>query len=434
MTTSDSLDRTGKLVVLGVFIALMVDGMDLQMLSLALPTLMKDLQISSAAAGLLGSYTLAGMGVGGILAGWLSDRIGRVAVVWWAVLIFSICTGIIAFCHAYWQIAAMRFISGFGLGAVYSIGTVLAAEFVPTRIRTTVLGILQAGWSVGYVVAALLSSYVLPVWGWRPLFAFAIIPGIVSLLMLRGAPNPPSWYAARAAAASGQATKGRFAIIMSDPATRRMFILWSITSIALQFGYYGANTWLPSYLVRDLGVNLSSMGWYVAATYGMMIVGKIITGYLGDMFGRKTAWVAAGVATAIYLPLLVNFATPNNVAYLLLIFGFLYGAPYAVSATYMSESFPAAIRGTAVGTSYNVGRIGSTLSPYLIGAVATNYSIGFGIGLLGVSYAICALVPGFFIRERLYDPQAVASPAAAEASAGAVAAKSPQHAPHTQGI
>ena len=107
------------------------------------------------------------------------------------------------------------------------------------------------------------------------------------------------------------------------------------------------------------------------------------------------------------MPILIYAATPTSIPYLLLIFGLLYGAPYAVNATYMSESFPASVRGTAVGTSYNLGRIGSTISPLLIGTVATTYSIGLGIGLLGVSYAICALIPGLFIKERQYDPKAV---------------------------
>ena len=69
----------------------------------------------------------------------------------------------------------------------------------------------------------------------------------------------------------------------------------------------------------------------------MMIVGKIVTGYLADIYGRKTLWVGSCLLTAAYLPLATRFATPDNVAYILLIFGFLYGAPYAVSATYMSE-------------------------------------------------------------------------------------------------
>ena len=407
MIPTDSFDRTGKKVALGVFVALVVDGMDLQMLSLALPSLTKELQLTSVMAGALSTFTLIGMGVGGLLGGWLSDRIGRVAVTWWAVLVFSACTGLIAFCETYWQIALMRFVSGFGIAAVYSVGSLLAAEYVPTRIRNTVLGTLQAGWSVGYVMAALLSAYVIPNYGWRPLFLCAILPGAISLLMLRGVQDPASWHAARAARAQSREKSGQFAAIWANPSTRRIFILWSITAIALQFGYYGANTWLPSYLVKDLGVDLANTGWYVAGAYAMMVLGKVITGYLADIVGRKAMWVASGVATAVYLPILITFATPTNVPYLLLIFGLLYGAPYAVNATYMSESFPSAVRGTAVGASYNVGRIGSTISPILIGRVATDYSIGFGIGLLGVAYAICALIPGLFIKERLFDPKAV---------------------------
>jgi AAHS family cis,cis-muconate transporter-like MFS transporter len=402
---TDVLTRTGKIIVFGVFVAMVVDGMDLQMLSIALPSLSKELHLSSVLAGALGTYTLAGMGIGGILAGWLSDRVGRVRVVWWSVLAFSACTTVVGLSEAYWQVAVMRFVSGFGIAGLYSIGTLLGCEYVPTRIRTTVLGVLQAGWSVGYVVAALCSTYLLPRFGWRPLFLCAAAPGVAVLVILRGMPDPPSWSAAKEVAREGHV--GGFRRLWSTPLVRRSFVLWTLTAIALQFGYYGANTWLPSYLVHDLGVNVQTMGWYVAATYTMMIVGKIATGYLADMFGRRRMWVISGLLTAAYLPLFVFKATPGNVAYLLLGFGLLYGAPYAVNVTYLSETFPANIRGTAVGAAYNLGRIGATISPLLIGLAAKNYSIGLGLGLLGVAYAVCALIPGVFIREQMFDPNAV---------------------------
>src|SRR5262245_39675909 len=409
---SYSLDRTGLLVCIGVFVALVVDGMDLQILALALPSIASDLQLSAVRAGVLSTYTLLGMGIGGVLAGWLADRVGRVRVVWWAVLIFSTLTTAIAWCQTYWQVAVVRLLSGFGIGSLYSIGTLLAAEYVPTRVRTTVLGTLQAGWSVGYVIAALLSAYVIPHFGWRPLFACAIAPGALALVLLWTAPDPPSW-TTRSLTARGHSAATSFGVLLADRSVRRTFLLWTVASIALQFGYYGANSWLPSYLVSDLGVNVQRMGWYVAGTYTMMVIGKIATGYLADRAGRRVMWVVSGLLTAAYLPVLVYAATPANVALLLLVFGFLYGAPYAINSTYLSESFPADIRATAVATSYNLGRVGSTLSPVLIGMAATQYSIGFGIALLGLSYALCALVPGLFIRERLFDPQAVASPEAA---------------------
>lgn len=394
-------------VAIAVFVALVVDGLDLQTLALALPSIMKELNLSTVYAGALGTYTLVGMGVGGILSGWVADRIGRVRVVWWSVFLFTVCTAAIGFSKAYWHIAVLRFISGFGLAAVYAIGNLLAAEYIPTKIRTTVLGTLQAGWSVGYIVAAIASSYILSAWGWRPLFYCAIIPGIISLALLSGIPDPPSWFTAREAKKDPSQKKNEFAEIWADKSVRNTFIIWSIVATALQFSYYGANTWLPSYVAKDLGVNLKAMSWYVAATYAMMVVGKIITGVFGDILGRRLTWVLAGLLTAIYVPCVIHFATPSNVAWLLLGFGFLYGAPYAINATYMSESFPTSVRGTCVAAAYNVGRIGGILSPLVIGYIAKGHSIGAGIALLGISYAICGLLPGLFIREKMYDPKAV---------------------------
>src|SRR6478609_4255597 len=208
-----TLTPTGRWIAAAVFVAMVVDGMDLQMLSLALSSITKELHLSPVSAGALGTYTLAGMGVGGVLAGRLSDRVGRLRVIRWAVIVFTVCTGIIGFVQDYWQIAVMRFISGFGIAALYSLGSLVVAEYVPTKIRTTVLGTVQAGWSAGYVAAALLASYVLPAFGWRPLFWCAIVPGLAALAMLHGLPDPPSW-ASRGVKAG---TEGGFTELWNDP-------------------------------------------------------------------------------------------------------------------------------------------------------------------------------------------------------------------------
>lgn len=392
-------------VLVAVFLALTIDGMDLQMLALALPSLVDSLHISQMEAGALGSYTLLGMGVGGILAGWLADRLGRVRVIYWSVVVFSIMTALIGLSTSYWQVALLRFISGFGLASVYSIGSILGAEYVSTRIRNTILGILQAGWSFGYVCAALLSTHFLPTYGWRSLFIFAIIPGAITLLLLHGIKDPQSWIETRKTISISGDKKNEFYKLWKSSKLRWVFILWSITSITLQFGYYGANTWLPSYLNKDLGVNLRSMSWYMAATYACMIVGKVVTGFLSDFFGRRIMWVFVCLLTAIGIPIIMLIGTPTNIIYLFLVFGVLYGAPYAINATYLSESFPTALRGTAVSTAYNIGRIGSVTSPILIGYIATGHSITIGLSILGISYAICGLIPGLFIREKIFDPQ-----------------------------
>jgi AAHS family cis,cis-muconate transporter-like MFS transporter len=266
---------------------------------------------------------------------------------------------------------------------------------------------MQAGWSLGYVFAALLSSYILPTIGWRPLFLCAIVPGIITLLMLRGLKDSPSWLASREAARRSGKREHEFAKIWADKSVRNIFIAWSLTAIALQFGYYGVNSWLPSYMVKELGVNLKNMGWYVASTYAATVIGKIIAGSLTDYFGRRTIWAASAISTAIAIPVIIHYANAGNVAVLMLIFGFLFGAPMGINSTYLAESFPTAVRGTCVATSYNIGRIGSMSSPLMIGYVSTNYSIAYGLALLGIAYAITGIIPALFIRDNLYDPKSV---------------------------
>jgi MFS transporter, AAHS family, cis,cis-muconate transporter len=409
MAAPGSLDRTAKLVIVAVFLAMLIDGMDSQMLALSLPSISKELRLSTILAGALGTYTFLGMGIGGVVAGWLSDRVGRARVVWWAVLTFSAFTSVIAWTHTYQQIAWIRVLCGFGTGAAYSTAMILAAEYIPTAVRGTILGFVQAGFSIGYICAAILSSYLMPHYGWRALFRCAMVPGTITLCLLWGVPDSPGWTTSRQRVTDRVST---FRTIWGEASVRRTFLLWSLAAIALQFGYYGANTWLPSYLMKDLGVSAQNAGWYVAGAYTMAVISKIVTGWLGDVIGRRVVWTVSGLAAAAYLPLLVHAATPANIAFLLLIFGLLYGAPYGINATYMNESFPDQVRGTAVGTSYSIGRVGSTLSPLLIGMAASRHSIGLGLALLGISYAACALIPGLFLREKMFDPRALEPSAA----------------------
>ena len=103
-----------------------------------------------------------------------------------------------------------------------------------------------------------------------------------------------------------------------------------------------------------------------------MIAGKIVAGYLADIVGRRWMYVFGGLSTAVFLPVIVLLHTPENIIVLLTIFGFLYGVPYGVNATYMTESFETQVRGTAVGGAYNIGRAGAAIAPALIGVIATD--------------------------------------------------------------
>lgn len=399
--------NTWKIAFIFAFLALLVDGADLMLLSYSLNSIKAEFALTSVQAGMLGSFTLAGMAIGGIFGGWACDRFGRVRIVVVSILIFSILTCGLGLTQSFLQFSVLRFIASLGLGSLYIACNTLMAEYVPTRYRTTVLGTLQAGWTVGYIVATLLAGWIIPEHGWRMLFFIAIIPLIMAVLMHFLVPEPDAWRNAHLQPAQKDQSSENsvFKQIFQNKRNRNMFILWALTAGFLQFGYYGVNNWMPSYLENELGMKFKEMTTYMVGTYTAMILGKVLAGYIADKLGRRFTYAFGAIGTAIFLPLIVFYHSPENILYLLIIFGFLYGIPYGVNATYMTESFPTSIRGSAIGGAYNVGRLGAAIAPATIGFLASGGSIGLGFLVMGAAYFICGFIPALFIKEKQYDPQ-----------------------------
>lgn len=396
-------DKMWIAVFVSSFLGLFVDGFDLQMLSLTLPSLKAEWSLTNTQAGLLATWSLAGMAVGGATGGWMADRFGRVRTAAWMIVAFSVGSMLLGFCRSYEQFIVVRFITGIGLGAEYTICSMLMAEYVPTRNRTTVLGALQAAYSAGYLAAALFAGAILPVHGWRWMYYIAVAPVMLAVFVRRYIPEPLSW---QNRSKLPRAHDGQWRAIWQDKQVRRYFILWTIAATLLQFGYYGVNTWLPSYVASELGVEFKTMTTYIVGTYTASILSKVVTGWLADQYGRRTMYAVGGLATAVMLPVLFAFQTPHTIVLLMAVLGFFYGMPYAVNATYMNESFSIRLRGAATGGAYSIGRIGAMTAPLLIGVVADRFTIGLGLSMLGIAYALAGMVPFFFIREKLYDPSA----------------------------
>jgi len=329
-----------------------------------------------------------------------------------AIALFSSLTFWLGFVESYDQFKWLRFTSAIGLGALYIACNTLMAEYVPTKYRSTVLATLMTGWTLGSVVATVLAGWLLPEFGWRYLYYIAIIPIVLAFAMYFLVPEPKAWLDARKARLDAKASgilqekpKNTFKMIFEDALSRRMFILWSFSTAFLQFGYYGVSNWLPAYLETDLGIKFKEMTMYMIGTFLIMMCTKVIAGFIADRIGRRAVFAFGTMGTAIFIPVIVFGNTPDNILWLMLFFGFLYGIPYGINATYMTESFSTKVRGTAVGGAYNVGRLGAVFAPLTIGYFAQGGSIGTGLLIMGIAYFLCGLIPAFFIKDRLFDPQ-----------------------------
>ncbi len=394
------------------FLALLCDGADLGFLALSLTSLKSEFHLTGLQAGTLGSLTLFGSAIGGLFGGWACDRFGRVRIIVFFIAYSSILTCALGFTHSFEQFAIVRVFGSMGLGALYIACNVLMSEMVPTKHRTTVLATLMTGYTLGSLLATLLAGHIIPEHGWRYLYWLAIVPVVLSFFMHYMVPEPESWKKSRQMRAQ-QATGGMKEVKRENPYREIfkekkhgiMFLLWVVSTGALQFGYYGVSNWLPAYLESELGIKFKEMAMYMVGTFIIMIFAKIIAGMIADKLGRRAVFAFGTIGTALFIPVIVYLNTPANILWMMLFFGFLYGIPYAINATYMTESFPTSIRGSAVGGAYNVGKVLSIFSPLTIGYLSQSGSIGLGLLVMAAAYFICGVIPLLFIKDRLYNPQ-----------------------------
>src|SRR5438067_11159679 len=168
---ADRPDNTAMKALAASTIGYAMDGFDLLILGFMLRAISADLHLTPPQAGSLVTWTLVGAVAGGILFGMLSDYYGRVRVLTWTILLFAVFTGLCALAQGYWDLLVYRTIAGLGLGGEFGIGMTLVAETWPARHRARACSYVALGWQAGVLAAAIVTPLLLPVIGWRGMFA-----------------------------------------------------------------------------------------------------------------------------------------------------------------------------------------------------------------------------------------------------------------------
>src|SRR2546423_11583006 len=158
-----------------------LDGMDVMLYAFALTAIQNEFKLSAAAAGGLASVTLIASGFGGLFFGIVSDKIGRARALIFSILAYSIFTALNATATTVSQLILWRILVGLGLGGEWAAGSVLVAETWPAEHRGKAISLMQSGWAIGVIVAAIMTALILPNYGWRWLFIIGVFPGLLTL-------------------------------------------------------------------------------------------------------------------------------------------------------------------------------------------------------------------------------------------------------------
>ena len=363
----------------------MLDAVDVMLYAFALTAIAREFGLSAAASGALASATLITSGLGGGLFGFLADRYGRARSLVWSILTYSVFTALTATSMTVAQLVLWRALVGFGLGGEWAAGSVLVAETWPAEHRGKAMGFMQAGWAIGYILAATLATLVLPRFGWRALFALGILPALVTGWIMRSVPEPRIWVAR---------SRQRAAVPLT-----RTFLIATLLTTAILFAYWGLFTWIPAYLASPVekgGAGMSvvrSWAWIVPMQIGAFF-GYVLFGFLADRFGRRPTFVFFVLAAAALVPLYGNWGrSPIVLMALGPLVGFFGHGYFSVFGALLAELFPASIRATAQGLCYNIGRAaGGAAAPFVIGAAADRYGIGSALTLTSVFFVAGAVL------------------------------------------
>ena len=380
-----------KLVVFLTALAIVFDGLDNQLLGIAVPAMMREWNVPRGAFAPVLAASMLGMMIGGAAAGVVGDRLGRRIALIGSVLTFGGLTIAVAAADTLFSLGALRFAAGLGLGGALPNAAALASEYVPRRYRPLAVTLTIVCVPLGGTLGALLGGRVLPVLGWRALFVIGgLVPLVVAALLIRYLPESPRYLARRperwpelaavlrraghdvpSTASFSDATEAgvarvSLAALFGADLRRDTVALWGAFFSCLLAVYLGFN-WIPAMLSGG-GLSLRTASTGLAAFNLGGVAGAIAGGWLITRLGSRVTMLtmtAGAVAGSLVLSMLsIQPGSAGSVVAMLGVTGGLINAVQTTMYALAANVYPTAVRATGVGAAVSFGRTGAVLSTY----------------------------------------------------------------------
>ncbi|MCU4482838.1 niacin transporter NiaP [Acinetobacter ursingii] len=367
----------------------MFDAMDTGIIAFIMTTLVKDWALTPAESGWIVSIGFVGMAIGAVFSGGLADRFGRKTIFACTLMLYSLATAACAFAPNLTSLLICRFIVGLGLGGQLPVAVTLVSEYVPAQVRGRFIVLLESFWGLGWLVAALISYFVIPKFGWHMAFLLGGLPALYVFVIIKKVPESIPYLINRGRIDEAhelvqqleqqagiavvekievkpvaQQRKVSFIQLWSSPFARRTLMLWLIW-FGIVYSYYGIFTWLPSLLVKQ-GYSIVQSFEYVLFMILAQLPGYIAAAWLVERLGRKItlAGFIGGCAISAYF--FGQAQSVNMIMFWGCLMSFFNLGAWGVLYTYTPEQYPANIRAFGSGWASAIGRIGGIAAPLVV--------------------------------------------------------------------
>jgi len=370
-----------------------LDAFDVMLYAMVITHIMRDLGMAKSWAGLLNTLTLLASGIGGIMFGFIADRIGRKRALMLSILTYSVFSFASGLATSIKMLAGFRFVLGLGMGGEWNTGATLVAETWPTELRAKALSIVQSSWAFGYAAAALVSGIVLKYFDWRVVFFVGILPAVVTLWIQKDVPESEMWVQHRRTETAESSS--HFSELFAPHFVGKTLALLLVNFFGM-FAWWGLFTWIPPYL--SMPVSQGGRGFGVMGTTGLLIFlnlvgmfpGYFSFGFVADRVGRKKAFLLYLLGAVIVVPLYARAQSALALLILGSLVAFFGTGSFSGSGIVGSEIFPTRLRARALGFTYNGARTMSSVSPWVIGYVGQTHGLSGAFNLCAVGYLIAA--------------------------------------------
>jgi MFS transporter, SHS family, lactate transporter len=385
MTRAQAAERANQRnALLAGFLGWTLDAFDFFVLVMVLDAVAKDFGRSRPEIALTLTASLAMRPLGAVLFGIMADRYGRRLPLILDIVFYSVIEVLSGLAPNYTTFLVLRLLFGIGMGGEWGVGASLAMESVPAKWRGVLSGVLQEGYALGYLLAALVYFLVFPHYGWRVIFFIGGLPALLSLFVRARVKESDAWHEHKMAdwGSYGRAIAGNW----------RRFAYLVLLMAMMNFISHGTQDLYPTFLQQQRQFGPRATATVTIISMLGAIAGGLVFGFVSDRIGRRRAMATAALCGLLLVPLWILAPSPALIALGAFLMQFMVQGAWGVIPAHINELSPGPVRGFFPGFAYQLGVLLASSITYVEAALGEHFTYAQAMGLLAATVLLVAAV------------------------------------------